>query len=306
MASPELPPKTRLFVDLVSPPAVAERSAHPCFFSGGHPLTRYISRRWLDLPELDTSGGNVTYAAVSLAEYLGAKTVELFGADFSYPLGRTYARGTWLFPFYEKQQSRFSPTETLFSDLVYRTPVRKIRPQQILPQKTQAQKPPPHEPDHIEGWYYETDTLAIYRNRLENALRRTKLIPIAGLGAVISPRNLPPNSAEAAAGDGHLDGQAANQPPCGAQSPKIERATASPQAVSRKAASQFVAEYCEKIRRLPFPAADDESRILLWTLLPTAAAIKHRNPDMDAKDVLDATREYCTAKLEKTGNAASR
>jgi hypothetical protein len=272
MTSPELPPKTRLFVDLASPPAVAERSTRPCFFSGGHPLTRYISRYWLDLPELDTSGGNVTYAAVSLAEYLGAKIVELFGADFSYPLGKTYARGTWLFPFYEKQQSRFSPTETLFSDLVYRTPVRKIRPQQEM----QTQNPP-HEPAHTEDWYYETATLAMYRNRLENASRRARLIPIAGLGAIINPCNPPPDSAKVA-------------------TVQSRQPVQSPQTAPRMTASQFMAEYCGKIRRLPSPA-DDENHILLWTLLPTAAAIKHRNPDMNAKDVLDATREYCTAKL---------
>ena len=77
-----------LYLDLASPPLVASRSPRPRFFSSSHPLTRYVSHKWHPLPAVDTSGGNVTYAAMSLADSLGAEVITLYGADFAYPLGR--------------------------------------------------------------------------------------------------------------------------------------------------------------------------------------------------------------------------
>jgi hypothetical protein len=83
-------------------------------------LSRYIASRFRAFPVLDTSGGNVTHAAVSLAEYLGASTVRLYGADFSYPFGKTYARGTYIYPYFDLRQSRIRPLEALFSEFLYR------------------------------------------------------------------------------------------------------------------------------------------------------------------------------------------
>jgi hypothetical protein len=136
-----------LFLDMASPPLLAERSAEPVFFSGGHPLSRLFAAA-ASLPELDTSGGTVTCAAISLAEALGAESVELYGADFSYPMGITYARGTWLYPFYDHTQTRLAPAEASFSDLLYRTPLEKRA-------------------DGADGrWRYGTPTLDRYRDAL--------------------------------------------------------------------------------------------------------------------------------------------
>ncbi|MDR2448059.1 MAG: DUF115 domain-containing protein [Treponema sp.] len=228
-----------LFLDLASPPMLAERSAAPYFFSGGHPLSRLFSRAGTDIPELDVSGGNVTYAAVSLAEALGAETVELFGADFSYPLGVAYARGTWLHPFYDKRQNRFSPTETFFSHLMYRTPLEKR---------------------YANGsWHYETPTLAMYRAKLaERPWRpqktasapwyRLEKTPGAALGA------------------------------------------------------EFLTAYREKLRALSFRRLDarfpdSEGAAVIATLLPTAAALKHRNPELGGERLLEAAREWCMKRL---------
>ncbi len=150
-----------LFLDMASPPLLAERSAHPIFFAGGHPLCRYFVRETAQftsdgaagwLPELDTSGGNVSYAAVSLAQWLGAESICLYGADFSYPGGISYARGTWLYRLYDTRQNRFSPAETAFSDLLYRTLLEKKRV-----------------PDG--SWAYETPVLTMYRETLETRLK---------------------------------------------------------------------------------------------------------------------------------------
>ncbi|MDR3020730.1 MAG: DUF115 domain-containing protein, partial [Treponema sp.] len=70
-----------LVLDIASPPMLARLSNTPVFFASGHPLVRYICAHWFPFPMLDTSGGNVTYACLSLAEHLGAKRITLFGAD---------------------------------------------------------------------------------------------------------------------------------------------------------------------------------------------------------------------------------
>ncbi|MDR2210686.1 MAG: DUF115 domain-containing protein [Spirochaetaceae bacterium] len=143
-----LPEKTMLFLDLASPPPVSARTENRFFFCGGHPLTRYISRKWRALPMLDTSGANVSYAALSLAEALGAGEITLYGADFSYPLGKTYARGTYIYPYFECFQSRHVPLEAQHSAFLYRD-------------SSLEKKTPPDRP-----WYYETQSLRFYREKL--------------------------------------------------------------------------------------------------------------------------------------------
>jgi hypothetical protein len=107
-----LPTGTSLYLDLASPPYLARRFPSAHFVAGGHPFARYLDSRWIRLPFIDTSGGNVAHAAVSLARALGAKRIEVYGADFSYPSGKPYARGTYLFDFFQAAQDRFSPADS--------------------------------------------------------------------------------------------------------------------------------------------------------------------------------------------------
>ncbi|MCL1813573.1 MAG: DUF115 domain-containing protein [Treponema sp.] len=144
-----IPKKTYLFLDLASPPPVASRTENRIFFSGGHPLSLYISRSWRPLPVLDTSGANVTYAALSLAENLGAREITFYGADFSYPLGKTYARGTYIYPYFEKNQSRYLPLEAQHSVFLYRdSSLEKIKKEN-------------------DFWHYETTSLKFYRKKVK-------------------------------------------------------------------------------------------------------------------------------------------
>ena len=83
------------FLDLASPPFLARvRAGKLAFIASGHPFASYIDARWMHFPRIDTSGGNVAHAAVSLARDLGARKITLHGADFSYPGGKPYSRGT--------------------------------------------------------------------------------------------------------------------------------------------------------------------------------------------------------------------
>ncbi|MDR1144386.1 MAG: DUF115 domain-containing protein [Spirochaetaceae bacterium] len=144
-----IPPGTKLFLDLSSPPTVAAGTENRFFFSGGHPLGLFICREWRPFPVLDSSGANVTYAALSLALLLGAETITFYGADFSYPGGKTYARGTYIYPYFENLQSRYKPLESLHSAFLYRD--------------SSLQKHEDQNRGGPENWYYDTQPLRFYR-----------------------------------------------------------------------------------------------------------------------------------------------
>ncbi|MDR0377301.1 MAG: DUF115 domain-containing protein, partial [Spirochaetaceae bacterium] len=137
-----LPPEVPLFLDISSPPLLASRTDRPFFFSGGHPLSAYVSRFFRPLPAIDTSGANVTFAALSLAERLGAKNIEVYGADFSYPNGKLYTRPAYMYPYFHRKQNRFRPTESFAAAFLYDAKsLRRV--------------------ETDSSWYYETRPLAL-------------------------------------------------------------------------------------------------------------------------------------------------
>lgn len=107
-----LPDRTALYLDLASPPLLARRFPAARFVAGGHPFARYIDARWMRLPPIDTSGGNVTHSAVTLARGLGARHIDVYGADFAYPRGKPYARGTYLYDFFQAGMCRTAPADS--------------------------------------------------------------------------------------------------------------------------------------------------------------------------------------------------
>jgi hypothetical protein len=117
-----VPENTLVFLDAASPSCLARRFPHAAFVGSNHPLMSYFAGRGLRLPRVDMSGGNVTHAAVSLARSLGAARIALFGADFSYPDGKAYARGTYLYDFFGCRQGRLAPLEALFASFLLRSP----------------------------------------------------------------------------------------------------------------------------------------------------------------------------------------
>jgi hypothetical protein len=265
-----LPKHTLLFLDLASPPLVASRSAAPYFFSGGHPLTRYLVRRWRPLPELDTSGANVTYAALSLAEYLGARTIELYGADFSYPGGITYARGSYIRSLFEHRQTRINPLESLHSAFLYRTPLSRQS----------------GEGDSRYFWYYETKAMVMYRKRLEEKARvmAARVSAAPGAGALIALEN----SGAAVSNTAPLRILTSGRASMGA--------------------AEFLRRYRDSIAALPpltepalpyLERISEEERILFTTLLPSIAAIKRRFPELSIYEAAQATREYCVEAIDR-------
>jgi hypothetical protein len=174
-----LPPETTLFLDLASPPLLARRAPRTWFVASGHPFASWLRARWMEIPRIDMSGGNVTHAAVSLARGLGARHITLYGADYSYPRGAAYCRGTYLHHYFQARQDRVSPVESRFFSFLFRDP-------RTTGENTET------------GRRYTTPLLTGYRDRLIEQLDRLDADCIAAPGdglPVLQQRTSRPSSA---------------------------------------------------------------------------------------------------------------
>jgi len=255
-----------LILDIASPHMITDFSSTPVFFSSGHPLARYVSEAWRPFARLDTSGGNVTYACLSLAENLGAKHITLFGADFSYIRSRTYARGTYVYPLYARKQNRLCPLEAGLSHLLYRNPFL------------------PSENIHEKGGYYETRQLRFYRKKLEEKVSymAAEVSCARGLGA---PINLQKKTS----------GAETEVPPFSAARGAAETALAFLEQYSRGIASLPEAREGENYMK---KLNSDQWRIFT-TLLPYAAAVKKREPLLKLEELINETKHRCVEEINR-------
>jgi len=248
-----------LILDIASPPLLSRFSTLPVFFSGGHPLALYISRYWRSLPLLDTSGGNVTYACLSLAENLGATRITLFGADFSYIRSQTYARGSYIYPYFERKQNRFRTLEALFSAFLYRSP--------FLPRENENQI------------YHETSSFRFYRQKLEEkaAAMNAQVSVFPGLGA---PVNLLNKTAINLGKKSYVPAATENQ---------------------YKSGIEFLEQYRSDIASLPPDGLNEKESQIFTTLLPAAAALKHRSLGINLKtaELIEETKRHCIRQIDK-------
>jgi hypothetical protein len=119
---------------------------------------------------IDTSGGNVTHAAVSLVAAMGARHVTLYGADYSYPAGKPYARGTYLYDVFGASQDRVRPLHSKIHAFIFRTDdVRADR-----------------SGEHLR---YTTPLLDLYRENLVRLMSRCPAMIEAVPGAGLSLRH---------------------------------------------------------------------------------------------------------------------
>ncbi|MDR2097381.1 MAG: DUF115 domain-containing protein [Spirochaetaceae bacterium] len=269
-----LPPDIPLFMDLSSPPLLASRSKKPFFFSGGHPLSSYVTRFLRQFPAIDTSGANVTFAALSLARKMGASRIELYGADFSYPKGKLYTRPAYLYPYFLGKQNRFSPAESYRSAFLYNTKsLRRVETE--------------------SSWYYETRALAMYREKFEQtaSFSGAEVVLAPGEGAPVNffPVKKPGFSFVM---NPEIRLFGAGKVLCGAE--------------------EFLDSYRKIIAELP-PLKEnitdyqrrlsDAQRLVFTTLLPTAAAIKYRETNAGAKELLAAVKDYCITEICRVSSA---
>ncbi|MDL2229990.1 DUF115 domain-containing protein [Treponema sp. OttesenSCG-928-L16] len=269
-----LPAHIPLFLDLASPPLLASLTDKAVFFSGGHPLTRYISLAWRSFPVIDTSGANVTYAAVSLAEALGAEEIELFGADFSYPQGQSYARGTYIHPFFQNRQDRLSPLEAAFSAFLFRSP--SLEKKQVPP-----------------SWYYETRSLSLYRHKLEAkaAAGQARIIQHPGLGPGLKLGN----EQEWKKGTGILPVFSAG------------KAAGSPKDFLRKYSEDIGALPAGGKALIPYLSALSGAQYRVFTsLLPLAAALKKKEPGLAGADLLGEAKRTAVREIKEVLETPAR
>jgi len=262
-----------LILDIASPPMIAGFSQAPIFFSSGHPLAKYVSAAWRPFVNIDTSGGNVTYACLSLAENLGAEHITLFGADFSYIRSQSYARGTYIYPFFTQRQNRLCPLEAKFSAFLYRS--------SFLPRENTNENAE-HCPTSL---YYETSQLRFYRKKLEKkaSLMAAQVSCARGLGA---PINIQKNERAQRA--------AKTLPFSAAQG-------------AEKSVAVFLEQYRNDIASLPecgegenyMKKLDLDQRRIFTTMLPYTAAIRKREPNLKLADLIRETKRRCVEEIVK-------
>jgi hypothetical protein len=257
-------------LDISSPPLLSGFSASTFFFASGHPLALYISAFWQPLVQLDTSGGNVTYTCLSLAESLGAQNITLFGADFSYVNSQTYARGTYIYPFFTNRQNRLSPLESQLSTFLYRSPF-------LLSENGEKKE------------YYETSTLRFYRKKFEEKASRmsAKIICEKGRGA---PININPKISHGGTEAVHSFG--------------MQRLRDFDKKIS---GTEFLVQYRDDIIALP-TAREKENYLqklntkeqqIFTTLLPLAAAIKKSNPELKQANLIEEVKHYSINEIDR-------
>ncbi|MDR2659016.1 MAG: DUF115 domain-containing protein [Spirochaetaceae bacterium] len=261
-----LPPEIPLFLDLSSPPLLSSLVKNYFFFSGGHPLSRYITRFFRPFPAIDTSGANVTFAALSLAEQLGAKKIEVYGADFSYPKGELYTRPAYLYSYFRRRQNRFTPAENFAASFLYNTKsLRRV--------------------ETASSWYYETQALSMYRKKFEQKISSVdaEINAAEGGGAHIVFNN------------GSISGKneparvfSAGKALCGA---KDFLYSYRKNIDNLPLPEENITDY-----RLNLP---ENQKLIFTTLLPTAAAVKYRSSDLGVKDLLSNVKTFCLTEISR-------
>jgi hypothetical protein len=267
-----IPEGIPLVLDLASPNRLARLSGSVRFFSSGHPFCAFLSSRWRPFPALDTSGGNVTHAALSLAEALGADKALLLGADFSYPDGKSYARGTYIYDYFTRMDYRLSPLESSFSGFVFRTP-------SVIREGDVDREGRPY-------YRYITKPLMAYREHLERFAAGAPLAVSALRGRGVEIR-------------------IEEKPRTGRRSRPLFVAGA-----ASESAASFLKWYAKQLRTLPGPfepaasylaSLDPEARDLWTTLLPSASAFQRSaSPErLPSARLLETTRAWALLEIEE-------
>jgi hypothetical protein len=251
---------TPLFLDIASPPPLARLSEKPFFFCGGHPLSVYASG-FFPLPVIDVSGGNVAYACLSLAAALGARRITLFGCDFSYPMGRTYAKGTYVYPFFENKQNRVKPLEAQHSAFLYRSA--------FLEEGGETKR-------------YETGVMRSYRKKLEEKAESVpaEIIAAKGLGV---PLKLPKKNG------------------AGCYSFCAEKAGTNGMAflVKYRQDIDSMPPVLEKTLFNYFQNLEGTEKQIFTTMLPALAALKHANRDIKGAEIFGVIKRQCIDEIGK-------
>ncbi|MBC6713715.1 6-hydroxymethylpterin diphosphokinase MptE-like protein [Treponema sp. Marseille-Q3903] len=92
------------------------------FFISGHPLSSFANIFCgSQFPFLFSGSGTVTISAIDFAVKSGFKNIKIYGADFAYSKGKSYAKGTYLEKLNDFSSDKIKTNEFYYSKLMYRT-----------------------------------------------------------------------------------------------------------------------------------------------------------------------------------------
>jgi uncharacterized Rossmann fold enzyme len=158
-----VPAGVPVLADLAALPVLDRLSTSVLRFRSSHPLASFAALDYPELPFLDTSLGQVAGAALLVAARLGARKASLWGLDFSYPQAKTYARGTYVYPYFQTRSTRLEPSDSLLSAFAWRT---------SLVQRFSSPR----------GTIYTNEVLLSYKKRLEAYPWPLEVLPWGGPG----------------------------------------------------------------------------------------------------------------------------
>lgn len=263
------PKDVPLVLDLASPAWLTRQSDNIVFFTSGHPFSQFVNGNWRSFPYIDTSGGNVSHAAISLADKLGAKKILLYGVDFSYPQGKSYARGTYLYPYFMSTSNRFTSTESSFVSFIFYN-------KKTVTKQTK------------DGIIYTTTPMISYKERLEKASisLNAKIIQFGGIGV---PIKLPEKNIS--------EYKRSNI------TPFFSAGSSSNNWID------FLKEYSNKLKNLPEPGVSlseyyskltSSQKNLCTTLFPAAAALRRSGKnDINGAMILKQAITWTIQQIEK-------
>jgi len=103
-----IPQEALSLMDISAHRCISSKRQLPFYTSNANPLLQYLIP---ELTVLNTGLGNVTALAIDFAILAGFKRIEVSGADFSFPSGKAYSRGTYLVHHYQYVQNRLNSLE---------------------------------------------------------------------------------------------------------------------------------------------------------------------------------------------------
>lgn len=125
--------KNTLFVfDLQANPSAVRNALHNgnnvVFAKSGHPLSSYAenTQEKKCFIDIESGAGTVTICALDFAIKSGFKDILIFGADFSYSNGKSYAKGTYLEKNFLFPSNRTKTYEENFVKLLFRSALIKL------------------------------------------------------------------------------------------------------------------------------------------------------------------------------------
>ena len=109
-------------VDLSGAPSLLRTIQLPVPALTRHPFHQLLRMLGWDAPFVDVAAGSVTHTALELTDRLGAVSITVHGADFSYPGGETYARGSAIHRVFEAKGRATQTLATLHRGFLYNRP----------------------------------------------------------------------------------------------------------------------------------------------------------------------------------------